>query len=300
MKVIKQVNFDGIDGLKLEQIPVPELTPDSVMVKMAVLPVVPTDWKRESSAHATREAMANLPKVIGTGGVGTVTQVGANRDQALLGKRVLVMQPAGAYAEYVRNEKPEWLFCLPDSVASTDAATLIAGAGTALRVAREIEADTRQNVILTGANSVIGLYLIQLLQMDNYQGILYPIVSTQSQAYFDKELPSQTCYTVEQLPQQQDAILVDIAGSEQLLERIIATNNVTRIVSIAIMESERVSDIEFIHESFAVKDYNDLIEALADKTLKAPVGRIFKFEDTIAAQHFAKENHSRGRVLVEF
>ncbi|WP_414689137.1 alcohol dehydrogenase catalytic domain-containing protein, partial [Oenococcus oeni] len=91
MQSIVQTNFTGIDGLIIRNEPRPALTDNGVLIAMETLPVVPSDWHKETDPNATAEQALQLPRVIGIGGVGTVIEVGHNRDQKLLHQRVLVM-----------------------------------------------------------------------------------------------------------------------------------------------------------------------------------------------------------------
>ncbi|PWG00416.1 alcohol dehydrogenase catalytic domain-containing protein [Levilactobacillus bambusae] len=299
MQSIIQTNFTGIDGLELVSMPQPTLTDDGVLIQMQTLPVVPTDWKRESNSHATNEQAAQLPRVIGIGGVGTIIQVGKNRDQALLNQRVLVMNPAGSYSEIILSENPDFIFPLPDTVDDASAAALTAGPGTALALKHEIDQSSADNIIITGANSVIGLYLIQLLGEPNQT--LWPIVSPQSQAYFHRQLPGQPAYQVEDLPQLSGySLIIDIAGSRPLIDQLLSRCPNPSLISIVLMAYEGPEPFKFVHEEFDADQYRQFITQLATQKLWAPIDRTFPVQDIKQAQHYAKDSHSRGRVLVSF
>ncbi|WP_414692981.1 alcohol dehydrogenase catalytic domain-containing protein, partial [Oenococcus oeni] len=115
------------------------LTDNGVLIAMETLPVVPSDWHKETDPNATAEQALQLPRVIGIGGVGTVIEVGHNRDQKLLHQRVLVMHPKGSYQEFILNTNSDWLFPLPINVSNAEAATLTAGPGVALALTEFIK-----------------------------------------------------------------------------------------------------------------------------------------------------------------
>ncbi|GAK30183.1 NADPH-quinone reductase [Weissella oryzae SG25] len=297
MLSVVQTNFEGIDGLEYKTIDQPSLTPDGVIIKLHLLPVVPTDVKRESDAHATNEHFAALPRTIGVSGVGEVTAVGAKRDQNLLHQRVFVLNPAGSYSEYIQNTEPDWLFVLPDAVSDAASATLTA---TAITLQEQITQSNEENIVITGANSVIGMYLLQSLVVKENQAV-WPVVSAASQQYLATELPNIKTYTVDEVPvKAEDALIIDIAGSEALIETLAEHFTKARVVTIVLMKHEQTADFKFVHEEFAADNYRQLIKQLATGAIKAPIGKIFAVEETKEAQHFMIENHSRGRVLVEF
>ncbi|CAM3111945.1 zinc-binding alcohol dehydrogenase family protein [Leuconostoc rapi] len=293
---IKQVDYNGIDSLKYVTESVPAVLPNGVLVKMAVLPVVPTDLKRESNPNATSEQFGTLPRTIGVSGVGTVVSVGSNRDSELLNKRVLLLNPSGTFSEYVLNENNDWLFMLPDEVSDNEAATLTA---TSLVLKKEIEDSTFSNVFITGANSVIGIYLLQ--QLNTVDKKIYPIVTPSSKTYLKDFLPDIQVYTVSDISEKLDsAIIADIAGNEEILKSLSDKIIDLSIVSIAIMKQNKFSNFKFVHESFDHTTYEYLIEQLADQSLRAPIGKVFDDHDVKQAQHYLEDNHSRGRILLKF
>jgi len=298
MLAIIQHNFTGIDGLTVGQRPRPHLIAEGVLIAMETLPVVPSDWHKETNLHATAEQAAQLPRVIGIGGVGTVIAVGQHRDQQLLNQRVLVMHPQGSYQEVICNTNPDWLFPLPDTLSNEAAATLTAGPGTALVLANFIKQHPSDQIMMTGANSVIGLILCQLLG-PAYPG-LTPIVSPASQAYFHHILPDFPCYLANHVKTTTGrTLLVDIAGSPRLLQQLSATQHPAEIVSIALQSTELTVPFTFVHEDFDPLIYQHFIQDVTEQKLQLPIDRSFTFMDTQLAQHYAKDTHSRGRVLVD-
>lgn len=296
MQAILQTDFSGIDGLKLVEVPIPTVPADGILIKTTMLPVVPSDWKRELNPQATAEAAAKLPRTIGIGGVGRVVEVGTKQDVTLLDQRVLTMNLAGSYSEYSLITQRNFVFPLPDTVSDAQAAALTAGPGTALTLLKEIKKRSVDNVIITGANSVIGLILLQQLATLPVQ--VWPLVTQASQAYFNEQRPGQPSYQIETLPTLGSTLIVDIAGSDAVLQHLLEHVPDTPIVSIAITASDSIPNLTFVHEEFDAANYKLFIQQVADGTLSIPLDRSFTFAHTKAAQRYAKAAHSRGRVLV--
>lgn len=301
MQTVLQTNFNGIDGLELTQIDKPTLTANGVIVEMDLVPISPTDIKRESNPNATQEALAQLPRTIGYSGTGTVVEVGENRDPALRNRRVLVMHPTGSYSDHLVSENPDWLFPLPDAVDNKSAATLTATPYVLLDAIMNATAHGTDSIVITGANSVIGQYLLQLLAHEtDFKAKIWPIVSPSSATYFEQQFPEQAHNTATTLPQLNRALIVDIAGSTALIEALLPHIAQPTIVSIALMHYQTTVPFQFVHEEFKAEQYRALIQQLASKQLTAPVGRIFPVTEIKRAQHFVQDTHSRGRVLVSF
>lgn len=101
--------FGGIDEIKLQTIPVPEVGPDEVLIRVESIGVGVWDrWEREGLfCELFRETYGiepAFPYVIGFDGAGTVAAVGANVTRFAEGDRVYAdrhMNPKGGfYAEY--------------------------------------------------------------------------------------------------------------------------------------------------------------------------------------------------------
>jgi len=300
MLSIIQTNFSGIDGLSLQETEQPQLTDDGLLIKMDYVPITPTDIKRETNPNATKENLATLPRVLGFSGIGTVLAVGTNRDATLLNRRVFLMQPTGSYSEYVVSENPDWLFPLPEAVDSISATGLTA---TPFVLLDEIKAASQagtHDFILTGANSVIGQLLIQLLDQADIPIKLWSVVSPSSQAYFHQQFPTKESYMAQDLPQFATAVILDIAGSDKLIETILTRIDHPRIVSIALMRTSLDVPFQFVHEEFSFARYQTLLQQLAQGNLSMPIDQIFPISQVKAAQHYVFEHHSRGRVLLSF
>ncbi len=297
MKTVLQTNFNGIDGLTITDTAKPVLTDNGVLIKMAVLPISPTDWKLESDTHATDEQQDKLPRIIGFQGTGTVVSVGKNRDQSLLDQRVLVINPAGVYSEFVLNENPDWMYPLPANVSDESAAAL--SAGTAWTLKQQIDKSKAANIVITGANSVIGLTLLQMLADESRP--IYPIVTAASKPYFIEQMPRLTPYTLdEHLTISGSSIVLDIVGRLDMLTTLEKRLSQPEIVSIALMQAPTLNNFTFVHDEFNADRYRLFIKQLSEGKLTALINRIFPIEQVKKAQHFAKETHSRGRVLVTF
>ena len=298
MRTVLQTNFNGIDALTLATVPRPKLTATGVLIKMQVVPVVPSDWKRETNPAATQEQLTDLPRPIGIGGVGQVVAVGAKRDPALFNPRVFVLQPTGSYADYIVSENPDFIFPLPATVTGASAAALTAGPGTAWVLQQAIMASATTEILITGANSVIGLYLLQLLQTTVKR--LYPLVTADSQAYFKAQCPNQPAYTPYTLPHPlHQPLHIAIACYLTLLVNLTQRFPEAELISIAYKQKD-LPHLSFVHEQFEPQRYRQFIQQLAVGRLIAPIDRTFPIAQVKQAQHYAQDHHSRGRVLVAF
>ncbi|MFG2501205.1 medium chain dehydrogenase/reductase family protein [Streptomyces sp. NPDC048441] len=102
------------------------------------------------------------PFVPGYDVVGRVVAVGAGADQGLAGRRFAALTKTGGWASQVVVEAAD-LVEVPESVASTDAETLVVNGITAWQMLHRIaKAERGQTILVLGANGGVGTTLVQL------------------------------------------------------------------------------------------------------------------------------------------
>lgn len=160
--------------LQIEQVPVPEVTPGRILVKVAACGVCHTDLH---AINGDWPVKATLPLIPGHEGVGTVAAVGAGVTQVKEGDRVGVpwlhtacghceyclsgwetLCPAqqntgysvpGSYAEYVLAD-PNFVGLLPDALPFLDAASIVCAGVTVYKGLKETEVKPGEWVVISG------------------------------------------------------------------------------------------------------------------------------------------------------
>ncbi|WRT67069.1 uncharacterized protein IL334_004035 [Kwoniella shivajii] len=170
------VQQDKENWIAVQEIPVPKLDENEVLVKVEYIAQNPTDWK-----HA---AFVSVPGVInGCDYAGTVVQLGENLKIALkVGDKVAgsthggIYKDKGAFAEYSRIES-NMTFKIPDSLKEDEASTFGIGWGTACQALIQSQGHSwpPEKVsegswyIVYGASSSVGLFAIQLAKAIGYK-----------------------------------------------------------------------------------------------------------------------------------
>src|SRR5690349_17879444 len=103
MRAINYTRTGGPDVLELVERPVPEPGPGEVRVRIVRSGVNPTDWKSRSGAKP--DVPVDPPQVPNQDGAGVIDAVGADVDDALIGRRVWCWEaaygrPHGTAQEY--------------------------------------------------------------------------------------------------------------------------------------------------------------------------------------------------------
>jgi NADPH:quinone reductase-like Zn-dependent oxidoreductase len=155
MKAVVLHEYGGPENLKFEDnVAVPQVSGNTVLIAAAAASVNPIDWKLRSGALQKMFPLT-LPAILGRDVSGIVRAVGANVKHFKVGERVLALSNK-TYAELVAVDDSE-VTHLPDGVDLTDAAAipLISLTGDQLvRLAANVQKG--QTVLITGALGSVG------------------------------------------------------------------------------------------------------------------------------------------------
>src|SRR3712207_2751454 len=99
MKAVQIHQYGGPEVLRVESVPIPEVSPGEVLIQVEAAGVNPADWKLRRGLFRERQPVA-FPHIPGTEVSGTVVQVGSLVSRVGLGDHVIA-RTESAYAEYV-------------------------------------------------------------------------------------------------------------------------------------------------------------------------------------------------------
>jgi NADPH:quinone reductase-like Zn-dependent oxidoreductase len=144
--------------VKLKDVPIPEIQPDEVLIKVKAFGVGLHD-------RFFIPQNARFPYPIGTEGAGTITKVGNQvTDFETDGKVIFTttLQPqGGSWAEFA-VAKQATLIPLPDNLTFAQGATVPVAGRTALECMRALELEKGESLFIAGASRAIGTFVIQL------------------------------------------------------------------------------------------------------------------------------------------
>src|SRR5258705_12652462 len=137
MKAIALDRFGGLETMKLQMLPVPEVGPDEVLIHVEWAGVGKWDpFEREGGFAKAFGIEPKFPYVIGSDGAGTVAAVGNGVERINPGDRVyafgLVNPKGGFYSEYAAV-KADDVSRIPGKLTTQQAGAMPADAMTALR-----------------------------------------------------------------------------------------------------------------------------------------------------------------------
>ncbi|GAB2026756.1 hypothetical protein [Lactovum odontotermitis] len=290
MKIIAQTGYTGSNSAEITEVPEDKLLPSSLEITTTFVPLLPYDVYKLNG-----KIPVNIPSVLGYGALGKVTKTGALRSKKHLGERVLVLNPAGTFKEKIVASIPPLTIAIPDEVSDEQAGAIIGGLDTALTLAKKIKESGVETIVLTGANSVIGLALLQLLKDSGLQ--ILPMVRKKSQDYFEAKREE---FGLPDYPEiadisPQNTLVVDIAGQENLLAPYLSSG--FKVLSIAL---QNTPGVRFVSEFVFPGEYVKMFDWLKSGKVVLPIDQVFSYKEIRKAVDYQAENPSRGRNLIAF
>jgi NADPH:quinone reductase-like Zn-dependent oxidoreductase len=164
MKAVVRDKFGGPEVLEIEDVPKPELTDDSVLVRVQAASLNLSDWYGMTGRPYVGRVSMGLrrPKerLLGTDFAGTAEAVGKDVTHIRPGDEVFGAR-SGALAEYVSVKNAVAL--KPATVTFEEAAAVPVAAVTALQGLRDKgELQAGQKVLVHGASGGVGTFAVQI------------------------------------------------------------------------------------------------------------------------------------------
>jgi NADPH:quinone reductase-like Zn-dependent oxidoreductase len=313
MRAIAIDEFGGIEKMKARELPVPELGPDEILVRVDTAGVGVWDpFEREGGFAKEFGMKAHFPHVLGSDGAGTVEQVGYEVHNLKRGDRVYginLMSPKGGfYAEYTVI-KANNAAMIPQALSTRDAGVLAVDGVTALDgLDKTLRLKSGESILILGASGGIGHLAVQLAK--RMKARVLAVASGQDGVAFVKRLGADKVIdghredilkaAHEFAPKGLDAALLTAGG--KAAEQAIA----------ALREGGRaaypngVEDVPQSRDGVKVMSYNGepnpqtfakLNELIDGGPFEVHIARTFKLEDAAKAQQ-ALDDHYLGKLAL--
>jgi len=159
--------FGGIEEIKLQMLPVPEIEPDEVLIRIESAGVGVWDaFEREGGFAKMFGVEPKFPSVLGSDGAGTVSAVGEQANRFKEGDRVyaaaLINPKGGFYAQYIAVKSAN-VSHIPGKLTIEEAGVMPSDAMTALRGLDDmLSLKEGETLMIFGASGGIGHLAVQL------------------------------------------------------------------------------------------------------------------------------------------
>lgn len=182
MKAIQYTQYGSPDVLQLNEIDMPAVRDDDVLVKVHAAAINPLDWHFMRGTPLLVRLSMGLRKPkntrLGVDVAGRVEAVGKNVQQFKPGDEVFGHSLMGSFAEFVQATE-EKLVHKPASCSFEEAAAVCVAATTALQSIRDYgQIQPGQKVLINGASGGVGTFTVQLAKY--YGAEVTGVCSTQN------------------------------------------------------------------------------------------------------------------------
>ncbi|WP_088892718.1 NADP-dependent oxidoreductase [Leptolyngbya ohadii] len=164
MKAVRIHAYGGSEVLQLEDVPLPSIAEDDVLIRVCAASVNPVDWKIREG-YLKEFIPYPLPLTLGWDVSGVVESVGANVTNFKSGDEVYSrpnIERDGAYAEYIAVKASE-VALKPKTIDHVEAAAVPLAAITAWHALFEsAQLTAGQRVLIHAAAGGVGSYAVQL------------------------------------------------------------------------------------------------------------------------------------------
>jgi len=164
MRAILVKEFGDASVCKLvEDVPIPEVQPREVLIRVHAAGVNPVDTYIRSGTYVRRP---DLPYIPGQDAAGVIEKVGAEVNKFKAGDRVFTIQTVtGTYAEYCTAHS-DYIFPLPSNISFEEGSGLGTPYFTAYRaLVIKGHAKPSETVLIHGASGGVGIAAVQLAKL---------------------------------------------------------------------------------------------------------------------------------------
>lgn len=310
MRAARIHDYDRPDGLSIDEVAVPGIRPDQLLVRVAAASVNPVDWKvRDGLLQAG--IPLELPAIPGGDMAGTVTAIGGAVEGFALGDLVhgmtdtLHRYACGAFAEYVAVNATN-LAPKPSKLDFVGAAAVPLAALTAWQALHDVGGiASGQRVLIHAAAGGVGAFSVQFARLAGAH-----VVGTASAANFDFVMSLGADQVIDyRAGSFEDAVndvdlVIDLIGGEVQLRSLKVMRRGSVLVNAwgALAERE-AADAGMIARKVAVvpnggqlRRIGTLIEA-GDVTVE--VAHLFSLEAIDEAFALSRTGHGRGKIVID-
>jgi NADPH:quinone reductase-like Zn-dependent oxidoreductase len=167
-RAVQYESFGGPDVLKINEVPVPQVGPGQIRVRVTAAGLNPMDWFMTSDADTAARFGLSLPCGFGTDYAGVVDQVGEAVTGFAVGDRVFGGALSRAVADYVVVAVAGSIAAggdahhTPDGVDDRTASTLSIAGCTASAAVAVVDPGPKDTLLVGGAGGGVGVFAVQL------------------------------------------------------------------------------------------------------------------------------------------
>ena len=321
MRAVIRNGYGSPDVLELQEVEVPMLADDGVLVRVHAASVNRADWYALTGTPLVGRTGIGLlrPKErgLGTDFAGTVDAVGKDVSQFRPGDEVFGGRD-GAFAEYVSVREGRAIVSKPANVTFEEAAAVPVAALTALQGLRDKgQVQPGQKVLINGASGGVGTFAVQIAKA---LGAEVTGVCSTGNVDLVRSIGADHVidYTREDFTRtdRRYDLLLDVAGSRpwSACRRVLnpqatlvivgapkgnrLVGPLSHIVKVKLAAFRSSQKVVFFIAKFDKTDMAVLADLLAARTVVPVIDRRYELAETADAFRYLGDGHARGKIVL--
>lgn len=303
MKAFVRTDAQNLE-VKLEEVPIPEVYSDEVLIKVEAFGVGIHD--RFFIPMAVR-----FPYTIGVEGSGIITKLGNGVKGYAIGDRVIfttVLQPqGGCWAEFA-VARVNTLILLPEKLSFAQGAAFSIAAKTALESMRSLRLEKSDTLFIAGASGAIGTLVIQLAAK---KGIRVSGSASEKNHEYMKSLGLEKAVDYNDPNWQNEIIKWSNGGVNAVLaiqpgtgiDGIKVVKDGGRLITVSgdnefVTEEREIVIDQMNHHDDMYPRISELLNSISKGEIKIVIEKEYPFEQALQALEKTETKHARGKQVV--
>ena len=304
MKTVRIHEYGNADVLRIEELPVPQIAADELLIRVHAASVNPADWKeREGFYH-----MHSLPFTLGQDFSGKVEKVGNSVKGFKVGDDVYGRPSSdrdGSYAEFLEVKASE-VALMPKTITYDEAATIpLVGTTAWDTLINKAKIQKGQRVLILGASGGVGSMAIQIAKN---KGCF--VIGTTSNVNLDfvKNLGANEVIDYNNTDFTEKLrdidVVLDTVGGEHQEKAFKVLKRGGILVSIAGKPNQETANSFGVRCEYAsvgpnAHILNELRTLIEMGQLHPVVDKVFSLDEAKQAQNYSQSGKARGKIVLE-
>ena len=311
MKAAVIYKYGAPDVFRIEEMPIPSIKNNEVLIKVYAASINPVDWKQRQGWHRFF-LKAHFPSILGYDVSGIIEACGSSAKRFLKGDEVyarLNRRFGGAYAEYAATAE-NTLAIKPAGISWEEAAAVPLAAVTALQGLRDkCHLKAGEDILVIGAAGGVGHFALQEAMAMGCR--VTAVCSSRHQKMMESIKPFRFIdYTKEDFKSLNDKydVIFDAAGVENFRNcfnilkpggRYLTTLPRPNIIIhklISLFGSRKVKTLLMRSRS---TDLEQISKMISDKTIRIYIDSVFPLDKIVEAHKRAEEYTTEGKIIIK-
>lgn len=307
MKAVRIHDYGTSDVLTIENIPIPEIKEDDVLIKIFATSVNPVDWKVREGLVRWRN-LHQLPLTLGWDVSGVVDKIGSKAHKFKIGDEVY-SRPSidrnGSYAEYIAVRETE-VALKPKTITHEEAASIpLVGLTVWESLVTTANIQAGQKVLIHAAAGGVGSMAVQIARIYGCY-----VIGTASEGNIDfvknlgaHEVIDYRNQDFTQLIKDVDVVLDTVGGTTQENSwKVLREGGM--LMSIINKPSDEIANQYKARSGYIfVQSNGTILETLAHLIdtgkLKPVVGSVFSLDEIKQAQELSQSKRAKGKIVIK-